>query len=144
MRFWYLVIIVFALAFFTPRAKAQITVVPINNGTGTLTSVPIPGGSNLSVTIATGTAALPLENIAGTPGARQLRLGDDNMANVPLDFSFPFYGQNFNNSWMSSNGFVSFTGSIPGAGCCSGQDLRNLRDSRYNYMIAGLDRKSVV
>jgi hypothetical protein len=119
-------------------AQAQITVVPINNGTGTLTSIPIPGGSNLSVTVATGSAALPLENIAGTAGATQLRLGDDSMANVPLGFTFPFYGQNFTNSWMSSNGFVSFSGNIPGAGCCGGENLATLRDPRYNYMIAGL------
>ena len=110
------------------RAHAQVvfnpqgmTVTPVNGGTGTIVSVPLPGGAGLAVSVATGSAALPLENIAGTTGARRLSLGDDSSANVPLGFAFPFYGQNFTNSWMYSNGLVSFTtGNIPGAGCCGG------------------------
>lgn len=35
-------------------------------------------------------------------------MGDDGQVNVPLPFSFPFYGQTFNNSWMYDNGVVSF------------------------------------
>jgi len=127
------------------KAQAQVvfnpqgmTVTPVNNGTGTIVSVPIPGGSGLAVSVATGSAALPLENIAGTAGATHLQLGDDSMSHVPLGFSFPFYGQNFTSSWMSSNGFVSYTGNIPGAGCCGGQNLTTLRDSTYNYIIAPL------
>ena len=128
------------------RAQAQVvfnpqgmTVTPVNGGTGTIVSVPLPGGAGLAVSVATGSAALPLENIAGTTGARQLRLGDDSSANVPLGFTFPFYGQNFTNSWMYSNGLVSFSnGNVPGAGCCGGLDLRTLRDPQYNYLIAPL------
>lgn len=115
-----------------------MTATPVNGGTGTIVSVPLPGGAGLAVSVATGSAALPLENIAGTAGATLLRLGDDGMGNVPLGFTFPFYGQNFTNSWMSSNGFVSYTGNIPGAGCCSGLDLRTLQDPQYNYLIAPL------
>ena len=33
---------------------------------------------------------------------------DDGYANVPLQFAFPYYGQTFTNSWMFSNGIVSF------------------------------------
>jgi len=126
---------VHAQVVFNPQG---MTVTPVNGGTGTIVSVPLPGGAGLAVSVATGSAALPLENIANTAGARQLRLGDDSMANVPLGFTFPFYGQNFTNSWMSSNGFVSYTGNIGGAGCCGGQNLTTLRDSQYNYMIAPL------
>ena len=124
--------------------KAQISVVPVNGGTGNLVSIPIPGGSGLNVTVGTGSAALPLQNIANTDGAQHLYLGDDSSANVPLQFSFPFFGQNFTNSWMYSNGIVSFnSGNIPGAGCCGGINLANLagqgtRNSVYNYMIAPL------
>jgi hypothetical protein len=35
-------------------------------------------------------------------------ISDDGFANVPLQFDFPFYGQSFNNSWMFSNGLISF------------------------------------
>ena len=124
--------------------KAQISVVPVNGGTGNLVSIPIPGGGGLSVTVGTGSAALTLQNIANTDGAQHLYLGDDSSANVPLQFAFPFFGQNFSNSWMYSNGIVSFnTGNIPGAGCCGGQSLPGLaaggsRNSVYNYMIAPL------
>lgn len=126
------------------QAEAQVTfngnyqLTPVNNGTGALVSIPI-AQSGVSVTVATGSAALPLENIAGAPGAQHLYLGDDSSTNVPLGFNFPYWGQTFNNSWMYSNGLVSFTtGGIPGAGCCSGQNLPTLTDTRYNYMIAPL------
>jgi hypothetical protein len=36
------------------------------------------------------------------------QMGDDGYVNVPLPFTFPFYGQEFNNSWMYDNGVVSF------------------------------------
>lgn len=116
-----------------------MTVTPVNNGTGTIVSVPLPGGAGLAVSVATGSAALPLENIAGTAGATHLRLGDDSGANVPLGFTFPFYGQNFTNSWMYSNGLVSYSNAnVPGAGCCGGLNLTTLRDTQYNYIIAPL------
>lgn len=36
------------------------------------------------------------------------QIGDDGYAFVPLPFSFPFYGQTFNQSWMYDNGIISF------------------------------------
>ena len=129
---------------FYGEAHSQVNVVPVNNGTGTLTSIPIPGGSGLYVTVATGTAAEPLQNIANNPAAQHLYLGDDTSQQVPLNFQFPYWGRTFNNSWMYSNGIVSFTtGNIPGAGCCGGQNLSNLaangsNSSQYNYAIMPL------
>jgi len=35
-------------------------------------------------------------------------ISDDSYASVPLQFNFPYYGQSFNQSWMFSNGIVSF------------------------------------
>lgn len=35
-------------------------------------------------------------------------ISDDGYSNVPLQFQFPYYGQQFNNSWMFSNGIISF------------------------------------
>lgn len=136
------VVLGFVLSLSTAFAQVTFngtyTATPVNNGTGAVVSIPI-GTSGLSVSVGTGSAALPMDNIAGASGAQHLSLGDDSSASVPLDFSFPFWGQTFNNSWMYSNGIVSFTtGGIPGAGCCSGQDLSTLRDPNYNYAIMPL------
>lgn len=106
-------------------AKAQIV------------SVPIPGAPGLYVTVGTGVNALPLENIANTPGATNVTMGDDDWRNVPLQFNFPYFGKTFNNSWMLSNGALSFQDPMANAYgmCCSGMDLTTLTDTRYNYTI---------
>jgi hypothetical protein len=134
------------VGFCSPKAKAQVnfgtpnntfTYTTINNGTGGIVGVPIPNSGGLQINVATGSAALPLQNINTNPASTHVSLGDDSGVNVPLGFTFPYWGQNFTNSWMYSNGLVSFAnGSVPGAGCCGGLDLRTLRDTRYNYMIA--------
>ena len=129
MRFWGLVIMVLALVAFTPRAKAQIV------------TIPIPGAPGLSVTVGTGVNALPLQDIRTNPNAVNITTYDDWYTQVPLGFTFPMYGQNFTNSWAATNGFVTFQDpQVSGlwGGCCSGIDLRNTTDPRYNYTIYGL------
>lgn len=124
---------------FSTCVTAQITVIPVNDGTGSLVSIPIPGGSGLSITVGTGTAAYPLENLYNDPAAYRVSIADDSNVNVPLPFAFPYYGQLFTNSWMHSNGVVSFQDpSITGSFCCSGMDLTTLTDPRYNYSIMPL------
>jgi hypothetical protein len=144
------IFLVAGLGFCVPKTQAQVnfgtstnqfTYTPVNGGTGGIVGVVIPNGGGTVVNVATGSAALPLQNIANTPGAQRLYLGDDTNQNVPLGFNFPYWGQTFNNSWMYSNGIVSFTsGNIPGSGCCGGMNLPDLaangRNSVYNYMIA--------
>jgi len=141
-------IIVVCFVSFCSLGKAQVTfnngayqLTPVNNGTGSIVSIPI-GISGLSISVATGSAALPLQYVNNNPLATQLHLGDDTSANVPIGFNFPYWGQTFSNSWMYSNGLLSFTtGNIPGAGCCGGQNLATLasqRNTTYNYMIAPL------
>jgi hypothetical protein len=147
MKFAAVILAAFLVAGFNTRTHAQVTfngtyqVTPVNGGTGSIVSVPI-GQSGLSVSVGTGSAALPLQNIAGAQGATHYNLGDDSGVNVPLGFNFPYWGQSFNNSWMYSNGIVSFAnGNLPGAGCCGGQNLATLasqRNTTYNYMIAPL------
>jgi hypothetical protein len=148
MRFWGLLVIVLGLVLITPRVKAQIqipgtdfTLTSVNGGTGGLVSVPIPGGSGLSVTVGTGSAALPLQEIKNNPNAVNISTWDDYYTEVPLGFDFPFYGQNFTTSWAMTNGLVTFqnpaTSGLGGA-CCEGIDLRTTRDSRYNYTIYGM------
>jgi hypothetical protein len=122
-------------------AHAQINVVPVNSGTGNLVSVPIPGGSGLSVTVGTGSAALPLQEIKNNPNAVNITTWDDSYNLVPLGFDFPFYGRIFNNSWAMTNGLVTFVDpqvSGLGGACCSGIDLRTTTDPRYNYTIFGM------
>jgi len=72
---------------------------------------------------------------------------DDTYAHVPLPFAFPFYGRLFTNSWMHSNGLVSFLDPLsttePNAGqwayCCGGPDLSQNTSGHgpmFNYVIA--------
>ena len=68
-------------------------------------------------------APTPLHNLnqnQGTP----LNLGDDQVSGpINIGFNFTFYGQNFNNAFISSNGVLGFQGPING--CCSGYNLAN-------------------
>ena len=72
---------------------------------------------------------------------------DDTYAPVPLQFGFPFYGRTFTNSWMHSNGVVSFldpavpipdVGNNPGAWayCCG--DRPTTTKPQFQYIIAPL------
>ena len=136
-----LVSLVLGLVLSCSVAQAQINVVPVNGGTGNLVSIPIPGGSGLSVTVGTGSAALPLQDIRSNPAAVNITSGDDDLRNVPLGFDFPFYGKVFNNSWAMTNGLVTFQDpwrSGLGGACCEGVDLRTTTDPRYNYSIYAL------
>jgi len=52
-------------------------------------------------------------------------LGDDVVSGaIPIGFTFNFYGSDFSQCYISSNGFVSFTAGL-GSGCCTGQVLPN-------------------
>jgi len=63
---------------------------------------------------------------------------------VPLDFTFPFYGNSYVTSFMFSNGVVGFLDplDVPGTGyihdglCCSGQDFSSgATGVRFHYTI---------
>ena len=100
-------------------------------------SVPI-GDTGLSVTLQTGTDAQGLQNLYNNPNATSVgsQLGDDGNVHVPLDFTFPYWGKNFTDSWMHSNGVVSFQNpNTTGNFCCAGQDLKSATNSQYNYAI---------
>lgn len=55
----------------------------------------------------------------GTP----LNLGDDATQQVQLGFTFDYFGQQFSQAWVSSNGFVSFANI--GNLCCDGWPIEN-------------------
>ena len=64
--------------------------------------------------------------------------GDDTWVNVPLQFSFPFYGKVFTNSFMFSNGVVAFMGvnTQPyDSYCCSGVTVNPQMPVSFNYTI---------
>ena len=71
------------------------------------------------------------------------QIGDDGWIEVPLDFTFPFYGNSYVTSFMFSNGVVGFLDplDVPGTGivydglCCDGQNLTSFTGVRFNYTI---------
>ena len=72
------------------------------------------------------------------------QIADDGWVEVPLDFTFPFYGNSYVTSFMFSNGVVGFLDplDVPGNGyiydglCCSGQDFDSgATGVRFNYTI---------
>jgi len=83
-----------------------------------------------------------------TPPIIERQFYDDTYVHVPLQFGFPFYGRTFTNSWMHSNGIVSFLDPavpVPNAGynpgqwayCCEGVPPSTTRPE-FSYMIAPL------
>lgn len=104
-----------------------------------LVTLPIPGAPGLSITVATGTAAQALNMISSSPNAVNVTMTDDANVPVPLQFAFPFFGQNFTQSWMHSNGVVSFQNpQITGNFCCVGQNLATTTNPALNYAIMPL------
>ena len=71
------------------------------------------------------------------------QIADDSWVEVPLDFTFPFYGNSYVTSFMFSNGVVGFLDplDVPGTGivydglCCDGQNLSSFTGVRFNYTI---------
>ena len=110
-------------------SNAEVIGVPILNG-------------QYTINIMTGQDAYQLQQIKNDPNATLHVIYDDSNKNIPLDFTFPYWGQGFTNSWMYSNGIISFTGAnLPGGGCCAGQDLAFLSSTgqtTYNYSLMPL------
>jgi hypothetical protein len=63
-----------------------------------------------------------------------LSLGDDQVSGaINTGFNFNFYGANYNQAYISSNGFMGFSAGMY-SGCCSGQQLP-LNDSTNNLIV---------
>lgn len=98
-----------------------------------LVTIPIPGAPGLFVTVGN---SGPLAELKNNPAAVNVTMADDDNRLVPLGFSFPYFGQTFNQSWMHSNGVVSFQQpGITGNFCCSGVNLTQTTSGQYNYSI---------
>jgi len=68
-------------------------------------------------------------------------ISDDGYTNVPLQFNFPYYGQNFNNSWMFSNGIISFQDPMKSGLAWSNlsvQPFSSTMGSQFDYSIYAL------
>ena len=72
------------------------------------------------------------------------QIADDSWVEVPLDFTFPFYGNSYVTSFMFSNGVVGFldpltvdgTGYVYDGLCCDGQDFSSgATGVRFHYTI---------
>ena len=80
------------------------------------------------------------------PVKTEVTIPDDGYVEVPLDFAFPFYGQNFTTSFMFSNGVVMFvhpnTNTSYGL-CCDGPDVEGLLNGtntgNQNYILNNLN-----
>ena len=77
------------------------------------------------------------------PEVIEHQIADDGWVEVPLDFTFPFYGNSYVTSFMFSNGVVGFLDPLDVAGsgivydglCCDGQNLSSFTGVRFNYTI---------
>ena len=122
-----------------------LTVVDVNGNSSTCTSTVTvednvaPTVSCLNVTVpldATGNASILATDIVPTGsgysvnqsgvfspvpvGGNQLFLGDDQVVGaLPIGFTFNFYGTDYNQFYLSSNGFITFDNNF-NSGCCSG------------------------
>ena len=80
------------------------------------------------------------------PVKTEVTIPDDGYVEVPLDFAFPFYGQNFTTSFMFSNGVVMFVHPNTNASyglCCDGPDVEGLLNGtntgNQNYILNNLN-----
>lgn len=73
----------------------------------------------------------PIPIVAGTTVGG---LSDDNVVGTfPIGFTFNFFGVDYTNFYIGSNGFITFSAGMP-SGCCSGQNLPS--GSTPNNLIA--------
>lgn len=67
----------------------------------------------------------------------QHQISDDGYVRVPLQFSFPYYGRVFTESFMFSNGVVGFLNPT-NSWCCTGFDLRTNNGTPFSFAIMPL------
>ncbi len=105
----------------TPIIECQdITVDLDENGTITITPPDVignfPSGDGYTIDQ---TGDFAPASIVGTT----VNLSDDQVSNaLPLGFDFTFFGEEYQNFYISSNGFITFTAG-QNSGCCTGQSI---------------------
>lgn len=116
-----LALLLFLVPFCSLYSKADITSVSLFNG-------------QYSVNVSTGVDASPLSNIFNNPNAIMYSIPDDGVMSIPLSFDFKYFNQTFNQTWMYSNGVISFQNPY-GNYCCDGQPLSNMSGFDYDYTL---------
>ncbi|MEP0265938.1 hypothetical protein [Dokdonia sp.] len=117
-----------------PIFEAQnITLDIAMNGMASLTATDLLGPDPLAPDYTVDqTATLNREDISTT--GTEIILNDDEVSSaLPIGFEFAFYGNLYNDFYISSNGFITFTTNSDD-GCCNGQLLPNI--STPNNLIA--------
>lgn len=88
----------------------------------------LAGAQTYSVT----TSAASLDTL---PTPVSVGLGDDSVSGIqPIGFTFNFFGVDYSDFYISSNGFITFTSTF-NDGCCVGQAIPDA--SSPNNLIAG-------
>jgi len=123
----------------TATQTITINVSPATTLTATATANPICSGTNTTLnSAATNTGsysvtAIPINTLSGTQ--TNVSLGNDAMSGaIALPFNFSFYGRNFTQLFISSNGFLQL-GTSSGTNGTYGQNLPSA--SNPNNIIAG-------
>lgn len=109
----------------------------LSSPTNAQTTVVVDPITGMTITV---TDSQPLTEIKNNPNAVSVFTGDDGVVNVPLGFVFPYFGEEFNQSWMYTNGAISFTNQS-GNFCCDGENLDVVYQNgslQYNYSITPL------
>lgn len=82
---------------------------------------------------------IPGQIIGGPETMTPLNGGDDSTRLVQLGFPFQYFGQTFNQAWVSSNGFISFADI--GNRCCNGEPIeqapRNAIYGLWTDLVSG-------
>ncbi len=74
-----------------------------------------------------------------TPGGTTVSLADDQVSNaLPIGFSFDFYGIEYSNFYISSNGFITFTSGSDNA-CCNGLNIPTAGGESDNFIAFAWD-----
>ncbi len=134
----------------TCSANSPLTLTPTTAG-GTFSGPGITGNQFNPVTAGVGTHTITY-SVAGLAGnyvtsaipfvsppavANLVTLGDDAMsASLPIGFTFNFFGTNYTQFEISSNGFISFNLGAGASGCCSGQVIPDV--TTPNNLIAAV------
>lgn len=88
------------------------------------------GGGTSQIYAVNQNGAFNPETTTGT----QVTLGDDQVSTaLPLGFTFNFFGVDYQDFYISSNGFITFS-AAQGSGCCSGGTIPS--DDAVNNVIA--------
>ena len=103
-----------------------------NTGNLTITSDDVSTNSLINGYALDQTGTFAPIDISGT--GTTVGLGDDSVSGaLPIGFTFGFFGIDYTDFFISSNGFITFN-SNGGSGCCSGQNIPNTNNP--NNLIA--------